>query len=133
MVCIPGHFFNIPYNSTQYPGNPSLKELSAGANCQQFAYELVRYHGKEIPDFRSSDLWEDYNYTIRVDKLQPLDILLWNHTQQAWGAHVGVYLGDNQAIHLSKQVGKPVIWTLEQFSQIPTYQYFIGAKRIISR
>ncbi len=64
-----------------------------------------------------------------VTDLEPLDLLLFNRAPDAWGAHVALYLGDERAVHLSRQVGRPVIWTLEQFKAEPHYQCFIGAKR----
>ncbi len=85
-----------------------------------------------IGDFRSSDLWDDTRETRRVNDLEPLDLLLFNRTTAVWGAHIAVYLSDERAIHLSKQVGRPAIWTLEQFAAEPLYQCFIGAKRTVT-
>ncbi len=45
MIVIPQHFFNTSYNGANYPGVPKVQGLKNGANCQQFAYELLRYHG----------------------------------------------------------------------------------------
>jgi murein DD-endopeptidase / murein LD-carboxypeptidase len=107
--------------------------LEDGANCQRFAYELLRANGRAIGDLRSSDLWADTRDTMCVTDLEPLDLLLFNRTPDAWGAHVALYLGDERAVHLSKQVGRPVIWTLEQFTAEPRYRCFIGAKRSTTR
>jgi hypothetical protein len=107
--------------------------LEDGANCQRFAYELLRANGRVISDFRSSDLWDDARDTMRVTALEPLDLMLFNRTPDAWGAHVAVYLGDERAIHLSKQIGVPAIWTLPQFAATRLYRCFIGAKRVRAR
>lgn len=131
MLEIPESFFQIVYNGSHYPGVTFTNGLESGANCQVFAYEILRYFGIPIPNFRSSELWEDDKYTIQVQDLEPLDILLWNKNENAWGAHVGVYLGNNVAIHLSKQNVYAKIWTLEQFQEMPRYQVFIGAKRVL--
>lgn len=130
MIDIPPHFFEVTYKGAHYPGSSRTNGLEGGANCQVFAYELLRHHGITVPDLRSSDLWEDTQYTQQVTDLQPLDLLLWNKTDNAWGAHVGVYLGENQAIHLSKENGTAVIWPLKQFLEQAVYQVFIGAKRV---
>jgi cell wall-associated NlpC family hydrolase len=90
---------------------------------------LVRHFGRTVPDFRSSELWEDEEHTTRVTELEPLDILLFNKTGDAYGAHVAVYLGDDQAIHLSRRCGHPEIWPLTQFLERPEYRVYIGAKR----
>jgi lipoprotein Spr len=105
------------------------RALSEGANCQHFAYELLRANGRSIGDFRSSDLWDDARDTQIVTGRAPLDLLLFNKTADPYGAHVAVYLGGNRAIHLSKRIGLPAIWTLEKFAAEPDYAHFIGAKR----
>lgn len=125
---IPQHFFEVRYNAACYPG--VANGLRAGANCQHLAYELLRYFGLSLPAFRSSELWEDTVYTEKVIDLKPLDLLLWNKTPRAFGAHVGVYLDNNQAIHLSKAVGIPIVWALEEFLGLEQYACFIGAKRV---
>jgi murein DD-endopeptidase / murein LD-carboxypeptidase len=130
MLEIPPHFFQVRYVSLSYPGNTN--GLEKGANCQHFAYELLRHFSLILPGFRSSELWADTEYTDKVFELKPLDLLLWNKSAEAWGAHVGVYVGDSQVIHLSKTLGIPVLWALEDFQKHERYKYFIGAKRVNS-
>lgn len=130
MLEIPEYFRHVSYNGAHYPGSPNTCGLEGGANCQQFAYELLRHFGLAIPDLRSRELWEDEVLTKRVKSLQALDLLLWNKTSDPYGAHVGVYLGNGHVIHLSKENGHPVIETLAQFPQNPLYRVFIGAKRV---
>jgi cell wall-associated NlpC family hydrolase len=125
---IPDSFWGVRYNGSCYPG--AVSDMTQGANCQLFAYELLRHHGLLVPSFRSSDLWDDTEFTEPVSTLEPLDLLLFNNTAQAWGAHVAVYLGDGKAIHLAKEAGRPAVWTLEQFASHPLYTHFIGAKRV---
>lgn len=133
MLNIPDYFFEVKYNGSHYPGAEATNGLEGGANCQVFAYEILSHFGIQIPDFRSSELWEDTDFTKKVVGLEPLDILLWNKEKEAWGAHVGLYLGDNLAIHLSKSNEYPVIWTLEKFLEQDLYQVFIGAKRVLKK
>ena len=64
------------------------------------------------------------------DELRPLDLLPFNRTQNPWGAHVALHLGEDHAIHLSKKQSEPVIWPLAQFLELAEYQTFIGAKRL---
>jgi len=68
-LSIPISFFDTYYDGSKYPGNPKCKGIKNGANCQYFAYELLRHFGFTIPDFRSSNLWEDKIYTKKVKKL----------------------------------------------------------------
>ena len=50
---IPPHFLSIRYNGAHYPGSPNTNGLEGRANCQQFAYELLRHNGFSLPDLRS--------------------------------------------------------------------------------
>ena len=130
-LIIPKRFLHVPYNSRYFPGAPESQGLQGGANCQQFAYELLRHFGKTIPNFRSSELWEDELYTLLVrDQFKPLDLLLWHKQRNPYGAHVGVYIGEERAIHLAKEIKKPVIWPLSRFMEEDKYKIFFGAKRI---
>ena len=133
MIEVPPHFLDVSYNGDCYPGAPGVSGIAHGANCQQFAYELLRHFGKHVPDFRSSDLWEDVGFTLEVSSFEPLDLLLYNSRPQSWGAHVAVYLGEGRIIHLSKELVRPVFWTHEQFLATARYRHFIGAKRVTER
>lgn len=128
-LVIPDSFFDTPYDASKYPGSSPNMTVRAGANCQYFAFEVLRHFGILIPDFRSSDLWDDQVYTRKVQLLKPLDILFFHSKSDPYGSHVGVYLGNERVIHLSKEVGYPVIWNLQQFKDRKRYRYFIGAKR----
>lgn len=56
--------------------------------------------------------------------------MLYHNKPNAWGAHVGLYIGDNKVLHLSAEVGKPEIRKHEDFKLSGKYIYFIGAKRL---
>jgi cell wall-associated NlpC family hydrolase len=127
---IPEAFFSTRYIATRIPGTKNCSDLSLGANCQLFAYQIVKYFGYSIPDFRSSDLWEDEHYTFKVDDFLPLDLMLYHHKADAYGAHVGVFLGDGKVVHLAQRVGQPEIIDHADFLLMDQYAYFIGAKRL---
>lgn len=131
-LSIPISFFDVYYDESKYPGSPHLKGIRQGANCQYFAYELLRHFGLIVPHLRSSDLWEDKISTKRVKRLQPLDLLLFGKSNQSYGAHIGVYIGNNKIVHLSKEVGYPTVWDLKDFRKRAKYKVFIGAKRVRS-
>jgi hypothetical protein len=133
---IPARFRAVRYDGSRYPGVGC--GLEEGANCQKFAYEFIRHHGCVIPDFRSAELWADTAYTQAISKpapegFEPLDLVLFHSTPDAWGAHVGVYLGQGLILHLSRQVGRPVIWSFKDFASRPEYAFHIGAKRVLRR
>ncbi len=115
------------YDARCYPG--SEIQVDGRGNCQSFAYAVLRHFGRVVPDFRSSELWSDTRFTFEVGEFVPLDIVLFNSTENAYGAHVGIYAGAERILHLSKQVGFPTRWTLDEFARNPRYRVRIGAKR----
>jgi hypothetical protein len=129
---IPPEFQYIPYDAERYPRSAE-SDFRQGANCQLWAFALLRHFGIEVPSFRSSELWEDKEFSDTVRGLEPLDLLLFNDTDNAWGAHVAVYLGDDVLAHLSRQVGLPEVRAMEDMLRTPKYQVLVGAKRIRSQ
>jgi hypothetical protein len=131
---IPDAFWSVAYDGACHPGAPGVEGVAGGANCQQFAYELLRHNGFEIGALRSSELWAETRDTAPVGgPLEPGDLLLFNRVREAWGAHVALYLGDDEAIHLAKHVGRPAVWSLAEFAADPRYVCFLGAKRPVRR
>lgn len=129
-IAFPQELMAVKYNGKIIPNGKTHDMLKTGANCQVFAYHILRLNGFKVPDYRSSELWSDTEFsTVIQDNFQPLDILFFNKTENAYGAHIAVYLGNNQAIHLAKSIGKPVIWTIEEFLKLEKYQVLIGGKR----
>jgi lipoprotein Spr len=126
---IPERFRRVPYNGRRHPGRAGARGLSDGANCQHYAYQYLRYHGYEVPNLRSSDLWADSKHSTVAGRLRRFDVVLFNREPSAWGAHVGVYLGNSRVLHLCKAVGHPEVRTLAQFASDPAYKIRIGAKR----
>jgi cell wall-associated NlpC family hydrolase len=121
------------YVGARFPGSPEVTErpgLADGANCQLFAYEVLRLFGLDPPDLRSSELWADRTCTKEVTVAQPLDLALFNADDNPWGAHVGVYIGDAQVLHLSAEVGFPAVWRVSDFALRERYRTLIGFKRL---
>lgn len=130
MISIPETFLKIRYNGEIHPYTDYKKDLTDGSNCQIFAYSILRYFSLEIPDFWSSELWEDTTHTEIVDEFQEFDILLYNNVNQAHSAHVTLFIGEDKIIHLSKAVGYPEIIEYQQFKERERYKYLIGGKRL---
>jgi hypothetical protein len=107
-------------------------DLTRGANCQRFAYAFLAEHGVAVPPLRSAELWADGVVSRRATVFEPLDLLLFNRTADAYGAHVAVYLGEGEALHLGKAAGLPEVWSMARFQADPRYRCFIGAKRVIT-
>lgn len=124
---LPLSFFDVAYNSQMYPG--VAKGLGEGANCQQFAYEVLRYNGFMIGDFRSDELMQDVEFTELVHIPRPMDLGLFNSSHEAYGAHVGVFVSHDKVLHLSKQVSYPTVWSLEDIQGDEKYRICVGIKR----
>jgi len=126
---IPSRFWTVRYNGKAIPDR--CNDLGEGANCQRFAYAILAGHGIKLPPFRSSDLWEDTQFTFVPQSLEPLDLILFNASNRAYGAHIAVYVGEETAVHLSKEKGYPEAWPLTRFGELARYRFCIGAKRAL--
>ncbi|WP_308416873.1 hydrolase [Streptomyces sp. AJS327] len=130
---LPGGFWDVPYVGSRYPGASEVAAspgLERGANCQSFAYAVLRYFGLAPPELRSSELWADTRFTTRVPVAQPLDLVLVNAVDDAYGAHVGVWVGEERVLHLCAEVGRPAVWEMAEFAKRPRYRVLVGVKRV---
>jgi hypothetical protein len=132
-IPLPAHFRDVRYNGDHFPGAPGTDGVAGGANCQQYAYAILRHHGFELPDLRSSDLWADTRHTAVVQQMAPFDLVMVHGNPDSWGAHVGICVGENLVLHLSKAIDAPAIETLEEIQRRDEYRYLIGFKRVLHR
>jgi cell wall-associated NlpC family hydrolase len=129
---LPESVWATPYVGRRFPGSRSVAEkpgLADGANCQLFAYEVLRHFGVDVPARRSSDLWADTEHTERVHASRPLDLALFNATGDSWGAHVGVVVGEGRILHLCAEAGRPAVWSAVEFAVRERYRTLLGFKR----
>ena len=126
---VPAKFMSVPYDGNRHPQSAEF-DFGKGANCQLWAYAVLKHFGVHVPPLRSSQLWEDKEPTEVARELRPLDLLLFNGKNDSWGAHVAIYLGDDAIAHLSKKNGLPAICTMEEMFADPKYTVLVGAKRI---
>ena len=129
LATLPPRFRAVDYEGAQIPDGSH--DLSRGANCQCYAYAVLAQFGIKLPPWRSSELWADATLTEPVTMFEPLDLLLFNPTDEPYGAHVAIYTGAGQALHLCKAVGQPTLWSLAQFAAQPRYRVLIGGKRAL--
>ena len=101
-----------------------------GSNCQRFAYGFLALFGLGCPPLLSSELWEDLTASAVVSDPQPLDLMLYNGTADPFGAHVAVWMGSDEILHLCHEIGVPAIWTPAMFSARSRYATLIGFKRV---
>ncbi|MFD9129063.1 hydrolase [Kitasatospora sp. NPDC059571] len=130
---LPAAFWAVPYAAARYPGSQAVAELpglAPGANCQLFAYAVLAHYGLHVPEFRSSELWEDTAATVRVTAPRPLDLLLFNGTDDAYGAHVGICAGEDRVLHLCAEAGRPAVWSGADFAARERYRVLVGVKRV---
>ncbi|MFB7410244.1 hydrolase [Streptomyces sp. NPDC056202] len=134
VTALPAEFRTVRYDGSRFPGSAAVAarpRLSAGANCQLFAYAVLRHFGLTPPELRSSELWNDTGTTVHVPVAQPLDLVLFNATADAYGAHVGVHVGDDAILHLCAEVRHPVVWGPADFAARERYAVMLGAKRVL--
>ncbi|WP_063794455.1 hypothetical protein [Kitasatospora sp. MBT63] len=132
LLRIPG-LWDVPYAGARYPGSPAVTErpgLADGANCQLFAYAVLDRFGLAAPPLRSGDLWEDERHSVRVRHPHRLDLLFFNRTADPYGAHLGVWAGEDAVLHLCAEVGRPAVWPMAEFAARERYRTLVGIKRI---
>ena len=129
LATLPIRFRAVPYDGSRIPDG--RHDLLGGANCQRYAYAVLAHFGVDLPPWRSSELWADNDRTQVVFVFEPLDLLLFSRDAEPFGAHVAVYAGAGQALHLAKSVGEPAMWSLAEFAAREEYRVLIGAKRAL--
>jgi hypothetical protein len=128
---IPSDWLSTPYVYARDPTNATFDDPKKGANCQLFAYAVLRQCGLYVPPLRSSDLWEETEFTEVVTEPEQLDLVLVNNSPDSYGAHIGLMASSTQVLHLSKQVDRPALWTLDELQQHDRYRFLIGFKRCL--
>ncbi|MFD4372884.1 hydrolase [Streptomyces sp. NPDC058486] len=131
---LPAEFWSVRYDGARFPGAAAVAArpgLAAGANCQTYAYAVLRHFGLNPPDLRSSELWSDTETTAHAPEERLLDLVLFNSTDRAYGAHVGVCAGEDAILHLCAEVGRPAVWGPADFAARERYRVRLGAKRVV--
>lgn len=116
-------------------GSGGFADLAGGANCQRYAYAVLRHFGLGVPPLRSAELWADTRATRRAGRPRPLDLVLFDagpngDRPEGYGAHVGVHLGPDAVLHLCREVGRPAVWCYADFAARTRYARFLGIKRV---
>jgi hypothetical protein len=127
---MPPELLEVTFSERMIPGRHPELGLTAGSNCQRYAYAVLRHFGLSVPDHRSSELWADEELLTTVSDPQPLDLVLFAAGPDPWGAHGGVYIGGAAILHLCKEIGVPVVWTFADFAERERYGSLIGFKRV---
>lgn len=121
----------VSYTSSAIPGtNTPPSSWLEGSNCQSFAYGVLSLFGLTCPPLRSSELWNDIDVTAAAEDPRPLDLVLFNATDDPFGAHVGLWMAPDEILHLCGELGRPAVWPLAAFAARPRYATLIGFKRV---
>ena len=119
-----------PYDDRCHPQATPLPALEEGANCQRFAYAVLRLFGLAVPPHRSSELWNDPNLIhLPASEARDQDLVLFNRSSDAWGAHVAVVISGH-LLHLCEEIGFPAVWEWSDFAARDRYRCVVGAVRI---
>lgn len=133
LAALPPAFHAVPYVGERHPGAVAADAIEDGANCQLYAYAVLRHHGISIPPVRSRELWLDHSSASRAaEPYRPFDLLLVNDTASAYGAHVGVFVSSDEVLHLCREVGVPTVWRLGDFARRERYATIVGVKRLLA-
>jgi hypothetical protein len=127
----PDGIWSVPYVSGALPTDSNASSWLSGSNCQRFAYGVLNLFGRRCPPLRSSELWDERSYTVHVEKPDPLDLVLFNGTDDPFGAHLGVWMASDEILHLCKEVGTPTVWSASEFQERPRYRIIVGYKRVL--
>jgi hypothetical protein len=65
-----------------------------------------------------------------MDQPRPLDLVLFNTSTNPYSAHLGVWMAQNEILHLNKEIGFPAVWSDADFARLPNYETIVGFKRI---
>ena len=122
----PTGLWEVPYLGSAIPGAVEPASWLEGSNCQRFSYGLLSLFGVHCPPFRSSELWGDTEATKAVGSPQPLDLVLYNRDADSYGAHVGVWMAEDEILHLCAEVGRPVVWSAAEFAKRARYSTRVG-------
>jgi hypothetical protein len=129
----PNWVVTVPYVGSAHPQSENNAPISVGANCQRFAYAVLGLFGRNLPPHRSSELWEDSTFDhVTRSHIRDLDLVLFNSTADAWGAHVAVALG-GRLLHLCAEAGRPALWQWTDFAARKRYATLVGAVRVPAR
>ena len=101
-----------------------------GSNCQRFGYGVLGLFHLRVPPLRSLELWAEQQACATVVRPQALDLVLYSPTGGAFGAHVGVWLGEDLVLHLCAEVGQPTLWGNGEFAMRTRYAHRVGFKRV---
>lgn len=130
----PEWLWRVEYVGARHPGSADIATVAEGANCQLYAYAVLDRFGRRPRPHRSSELWADPAYEHpESDDAEPLDLVLFNDTDTAWGAHVALRMGQDELLHLCSSEKTPTVWSFERFAAEPRYRCLIGAVRIPAR
>jgi hypothetical protein len=122
--------WQVPYKAQAAPGCEQPRSWLEGANCQRYAYGVLSLFGLFCPPLRSSELWADTSATTFAHQPAPLDLALFNATNDPFGAHVALWMGPGALLHLCHEVGHPAAWSFDAFKQRPRYGTLVGHKRV---
>ena len=125
----PGWLWRVPYRGSAHPGASEPGPIEDGANCQRYAYAVLALFGRTVPPVRSSELWA-IGGRSPVGRPEPLDLILLNRSDEAYGAHVGVWMAEGRILHLCAELGRPAVWTMAELRRRPRYRTVVGFVRI---
>lgn len=131
----------IPYRPDRNPDTTPIGDVftkpEAGTNCELLVHAIVSARGFELPQLRSSDLYEDTNYTNPVEDVSQAEtgdiIGLCSSDKKGFrGIHVAMVWIDGKninVVHNARHEGFARIQPIEEAMQHPEHARIAWIKR----
>ena len=131
----------IPYRPDRNPDTTPVEEVftnpEAGTNCELLVHAIVSARGFELPQLRSSDIYEDAAYTSIVDDISQAEtgdiIGLCPVDKKGFkGIHIGMVWvnGENiNVVHNARYEGSVKIQPIGEAMQYPKHAKIAWIKR----
>ncbi len=133
----------VPYKPGRNPDTTPVEEVFAhpeeGANCELLVQAIVSARGFELPPLRSSDIYEDTEYTSPVEDISEAKTgdmigLCPEDKLDLRGIHIGMIWIDGENInivHNARHEGSAKIQTIDEAMQYPGHAKARWIKRPI--
>lgn len=131
----------IPYRSNRNPDTTLVEEVftnpEAGTNCELLVHAIISARGFELPQLRSSDIYEDTEYTSTVEDISQAEtgdiIGLCPVDKKGFkGIHVAMVWIDGKninVVHNARHEGFVKIQPIEETMQHPEHAKIAWIKR----
>ena len=132
MIELPDTYWEVRYVGARYPGSTAVHArpgLADGANCQLFAYEVLRHFGLAPARTALERAVVGHATTPTRDGAAPLDLVLVNTTPTRGAPTSASGPATTRCSTCAPRSGRPALWNMAMFAARPSYRVLVGFKR----